>query len=80
MTKLRQLLQSYFTLGREFNPEHCLSRIFLIMVLKMQCTKTLVMYILSARFFKVDTQEEAIKILTSAKERVEKEKYKLGKL
>lgn len=31
-------------------------------------------------FFKVDTQEEAIKTLTSAKERVEKEKYKLGKL
>jgi len=30
-------------------------------------------------YFKVDTQEEAIKTLTSAKERIEKEKYKLGK-
>lgn len=30
-------------------------------------------------FFKVDTQEEAIRTLTSAKERIEKEKYKLGK-
>jgi len=28
----------------------------------------------------VDTQEEAIKTLTSAKERIEKEKYKLGNL
>ena len=28
--------------------------------------------------FKVDTQDEAIKTLTSAKERLEKEKHKLG--
>ena len=31
-------------------------------------------------FCEVDTQEEAIKTLTSAKERIEREKYKLGKL
>ena len=43
-------------------------------------TKRYKMYTSACFFFKVDTQEEAIKTLTNAKERVEKEKYKLGKL